>query len=238
MLVSLSVTGLLQPRELSPTMKIIVHMTNRLMDQAIKCLLTVHGYGQVSLDLHAFLRPDVIVVDVLTIGDTAALYPRTKLLLLNIGIENKQMIEDLPSYRLCGILSPQAGVSAFQQALRTIRKDRIFTDEHGLGTVPNPKAVPKTARPYGITKREQQIIDLVVQGSSNKQIGDRLAIAENTVKSHLHTIFQKYHATSRKELIRLALNKTQIKARRGGRTTKSALARAVRSSPSALDRPG
>jgi two-component system nitrate/nitrite response regulator NarP len=58
-------------------------------------------------------------------------------------------------------------------------------------------AAPDAVR---LTRREQEIVGLVLQGLRNKQIADRLQITEGTVKIYLHAIYQKLGVTSRMEL--------------------------------------
>lgn len=48
-----------------------------------------------------------------------------------------------------------------------------------------------------LTARETQILELVAEGASNKEIADRLFIAENTVKIHLRNILEKLHLQNR-----------------------------------------
>ena len=55
-------------------------------------------------------------------------------------------------------------------------------------------------RAFGLTPRELEIVRMVVGGYSNKEIAEKLAIGENTVKSHLTHIFNKVGASSRIEL--------------------------------------
>ena len=55
-------------------------------------------------------------------------------------------------------------------------------------------------RVFGLTARELQIVRMVVGGCTNKEIGEKLAIGENTVKCHLTHIFNKVGASSRMEL--------------------------------------
>ena len=57
----------------------------------------------------------------------------------------------------------------------------------------------------GTTGREKEIIEHVCRGLSNKQIAQRLALSENTVKAHLNTIFRKFNITSRLKLMSLAM---------------------------------
>jgi DNA-binding NarL/FixJ family response regulator len=62
----------------------------------------------------------------------------------------------------------------------------------------NPAGVPGTA---AITPREQQVLDLVDQGLSNKEIAGRLLIEVATVKNHIHNILEKLGAHRRGEAV-------------------------------------
>ena len=52
----------------------------------------------------------------------------------------------------------------------------------------------------GLSEREGQVAKLVAGGASNKEIADRLSIAERTVKAHLTAIFEKTGARDRLQL--------------------------------------
>jgi DNA-binding NarL/FixJ family response regulator len=58
-----------------------------------------------------------------------------------------------------------------------------------------PDQLPVKAQP--LTDREREVLALVAEGNSNKQIGDKLAISERTVKSHLTYIMTKLRAADR-----------------------------------------
>jgi two-component system nitrate/nitrite response regulator NarL len=57
-----------------------------------------------------------------------------------------------------------------------------------------------------LTDRERQIMRLVSEGLSNKEIGRRLNISEGTIKVHLHHIFQKLEISNRTVLAALAIS--------------------------------
>jgi two-component system nitrate/nitrite response regulator NarL len=57
-----------------------------------------------------------------------------------------------------------------------------------------------------LTDRERQIMALVSEGLSNKEIGRRLNIADGTIKVHLHHIFQKLEISNRTVLAALAIS--------------------------------
>lgn len=57
-----------------------------------------------------------------------------------------------------------------------------------------------------VSDREKQIIQLVAQGFSNREIGDKLLITEQTVKNHLHNIYDKLGVWGRLELALYAIH--------------------------------
>ncbi|MFG2039888.1 response regulator [Dactylosporangium sp. NPDC048998] len=60
------------------------------------------------------------------------------------------------------------------------------------------------ARPhprYGLTRREQDVLDLLAEGLSNAAIAHRLLLTEKTVKNHLHRVYAKLRVTNRTEAL-------------------------------------
>ena len=74
-----------------------------------------------------------------------------------------------------------------------------------LDPLPNPAAVVPKLDGYGLSKREQEIAELVIRGFSNMEIADRLCIAEQTVKDQLHHVFEKMKIRRRSELAAVLL---------------------------------
>ncbi|MFJ4654510.1 helix-turn-helix transcriptional regulator [Nocardia sp. NPDC088792] len=58
----------------------------------------------------------------------------------------------------------------------------------------------------GLTKREQQVLGLLIEGLTNRLIAKTLGIAEATVKNHLHSIFMKLKVTGRAQVIAMILS--------------------------------
>ena len=65
----------------------------------------------------------------------------------------------------------------------------------------NRRRMESFIKEYHISNREWEIIDLVIQGKSNKEIEDVLFISYNTVKNHLYSLFKKIGVRSRSQMI-------------------------------------
>ena len=56
---------------------------------------------------------------------------------------------------------------------------------------------------YNLTSRESEIVSLIYQGMTSRQIADKLFISENTVKKHTYNIFKKMKVSSRSQIIKI-----------------------------------
>jgi DNA-binding CsgD family transcriptional regulator len=71
------------------------------------------------------------------------------------------------------------------------------------------EAAPVTADPaarasLGITPREHEILTLIAQGLSNREIAEKLFVSENTVKTHSSRLFEKLNAKRRTQAVQFA----------------------------------
>jgi DNA-binding NarL/FixJ family response regulator len=64
------------------------------------------------------------------------------------------------------------------------------------------RGIPDSA--IQLTNREKEIVDLIAEGMSNKEIAARLHIATHTVKSHVHNILEKLTLSSRLQIAAFA----------------------------------
>jgi DNA-binding CsgD family transcriptional regulator len=75
--------------------------------------------------------------------------------------------------------------------------------------VPVPATVPfslneQRLKDLGITKRELEILELIAQGMSNREIAEKLFVSENTVKTHSSRLFDKLSAKRRTQAVQIA----------------------------------
>ena len=65
--------------------------------------------------------------------------------------------------------------------------------------------------PVPLSNREQDVLELVVQGLTNPEIAERLVISESTVKKHIHNILEKLHLNNRVEAAAYAVREGLVK---------------------------
>jgi DNA-binding NarL/FixJ family response regulator len=86
-----------------------------------------------------------------------------------------------------GILRKTAGVAAVLACLRTVAAGRSWMEDCVFRDPARASRYPRSE----LTAREQQVLELVEQGSKNKEIAQELGIRPGTVKIHLKHIFEK-----------------------------------------------
>lgn len=161
----------------------------------------------VSLTTPAGIPPDTDVIlaadeCVLTEADRAlGEDPRYAALLLSDDAQQADVLRRLP-LTAWGLLSHDADAAELSAAIQAVA--------HGL-IVLSSEVVPRllhrrplsAAEPVGepLTARERDVLELVSQGLSNKQIAQKLQISEHTVKFHLSSLFAKLGVSSRTEAV-------------------------------------
>jgi RNA polymerase sigma factor (sigma-70 family) len=108
-----------------------------------------------------------------------------------------------------GTISKFATTDTMLRSLRLITERISATPErsHNLSPIERESDGAKIERMLGLlTHRESQIVRLVSEGLSNKEIARQLSISQGTVKVHLHNIFQKLDISNRTVLATIALS--------------------------------
>jgi DNA-binding NarL/FixJ family response regulator len=169
-----------------------------------------------SLALSGRLRPDILVLDVELLGDGTprALSelvgdsPGTGVVVVTMR-DDPRLVYELLDLGVRGYLHKSASRGEIVTALATVRADR----DRVVLSMPRASIVrPRTERADGLSLRERQVLTLVANALSNRQIGARLHITEGTVKRHLRNIFGKLQAVSRIDAVNKALSASLIGA--------------------------
>jgi two-component system nitrate/nitrite response regulator NarL len=106
----------------------------------------------------------------------------------------------------CGVIpgdaTPQLLVHCLRQAASELKPSPLL--KLSSGHRGDPPHCPKSLS-TALTRRERQIMHLVCEGRSNKEVGGQLYLSEGTVKAHLHRIYQKLAIQNRTALVHWGL---------------------------------
>jgi DNA-binding NarL/FixJ family response regulator len=157
--------------------------------------------------------PDVVLIDaglgdresVRVVRDLRASHPEAKLIMLGL-IPLEPGILSLVKAGISGFVLKAASIGEFISTIRAVAAGkRVFpaclTDSL-LSQIVDDAAGRHSLElaDVRVTPREREIVDLIAHGLSNKEIAQRLCIATDTVKSHVHNILEKLSLRSRVEV--------------------------------------
>jgi DNA-binding NarL/FixJ family response regulator len=109
-----------------------------------------------------------------------------------------------------GVVLKQSASDLLVKAIRKVSDGEIWLDNRMTAEVidafkKSAEAGQRREKPL-LSDREKEIVQLVAQGFRNREIGEKLFISEQTVKNHLHNIFDKLGVSDRLELALYAIH--------------------------------
>ena len=99
-----------------------------------------------------------------------------------------------PEQTISAIKSVYEGIGWIDPAIARLVFSNLQRPEKQIISTPEIK---KSTNSYGLTERELDVLELMVEGLSNPQIADKLVITRATAKAHVHSILQKLCVSSR-----------------------------------------
>ncbi len=202
-------TGLRQILELDPEIAVV--------GEASRALDAIH--------LVEASRPDVIFMDIRMPGmngieATRILrdkHPNMKVVLLTNFEEKEYLIEGLKA-GAAGYLLKDIEKEELHKIVHAVHKGKSILDpsatsiliKETFNTPVQSGKAPPPIPPEKLTTREFEVLELISRGQSNKEIGAKLFVTEQTVKFHVKTIFRKLGAKSRSEAVYLAVQNSLI----------------------------
>jgi len=183
--------------------------------------------GQEALELAQRYKPDVVVMDVHMPGLSGveatrqihAALPETHILVLT-AFDTEEYVVALFQAGASGYLLKTAPISDLVQAIYQVCAGEIPLDQkimrklvlrasgingHGVSapTLAQPKQL--STAPEALTERETNVLQLLAQGLSNREIAQELSISPRTVQAHLTQLFSKMHVNSRLDAVLTAV---------------------------------
>jgi NarL family two-component system response regulator LiaR len=96
-----------------------------------------------------------------------------------------------------------AGVGIWLGLKLTRKEEVVVVKEVPVPAAPHFTLNEERLKHLGITRRELEILELIAQGMSNREIADKLFVSENTVKTHSSRLFDKLSAKRRTQAVQI-----------------------------------
>ena len=167
--------------------------------------------GKTALNAIRTLQPDIAFLDVYlpkmsgfdVLKATLAEGLSTAVVIVSSTFDAPHL-ERAVALGAAGILLKGAEPSEFLGCFRSIRAGENWISSSLLRRISDPDPII-SGRVYlnGLTAREREILELVREGLTNKEIGNRLGVSEGTVKIHLHNMYRKTAVSNRTSLVAL-----------------------------------
>jgi DNA-binding NarL/FixJ family response regulator len=164
--------------------------------------------GQQAIDLFRQHQPDITLMDLRLplIGGVEAItsirkeFPTARIIVLTTYDGDEDIYRALQA-GACGYLLKGMLADELLEAIRAVHS--------GLRRIPAAVAQRLADRMGGpeLTPREVEVLNLIVKGNSNKEIGAALFISEATVKTHVNNILGKLGASDRTQAATMALQR-------------------------------
>ncbi len=181
--------------------------------------------GRDLLDKASEFQPDVILLDLRmpnldglgalqTLQHTGS---KARVIILTASEDKNEFVQAM-KLGCSGIVLKQTSADLIVKSIRKVYNGEIWLDSHTTAAVMRQFAAPLDGGSSGSTggrvrersplsNREREIVSLVAQGYKNKEMAEKMFISEQTVKNHLHNIFDKLGVSDRLELALYAIHK-------------------------------
>ena len=177
------------------------------------------GDGDHALELVEQLHPDILLLDLAMHPDGLEVLHKlanqpaavTRCILLTAAISNQQIVEAL-RLGARGVMLKEAATAVLFKCIRSVAAGQYWIGNEAVADLVKlvreitAPAAKRNCPKNGLTPRELQVISTIVAGYSNKEIAQKFAISEDTVKHHLTNIFDKLGVSTRLELATYAIS--------------------------------
>src|SRR6266446_5259703 len=206
--------------------RVFVAAENRLLREALARVLCKGGCIEVSAtdstapfhtDALVEANPDILLLtsrgsldeDLAAIQEVRAAAPAVRILLIGMAKDEREFLQcvraGISGYLLRdasagevlqGVQAVYAGEAVCPGALSAVLFRYFQSDANGLPCT-------SSKRRMGLSRRELQLIPLIAQGLTNKEIANHFSLSEQTVKNHLYRMKHKIGAEDRLEMVQL-----------------------------------
>lgn len=157
-------------------------------------------------DVHVMLVDVTLGIDLFDVREIALKWPDVPLVALGLT-EQKQDVIKCGRVGFAGYIGREISIAGLYAALKDISQGKLACPPEIAGGLlralfrKGPQSEESVSDPF-LTRREREVLDLIGQGLSNKEIGNHLCLSVATVKHHVHNIFEKLGLNRRADAMR------------------------------------
>jgi two-component system, NarL family, nitrate/nitrite response regulator NarL len=210
--------------------RILLADDHAMFRQALRRLLEDHGDvivvgeagdGAEAVAMTHQLTPDVLLLDVAMPGLSGLDVARqlhdarcpTRVIVVSAAVARAEVPRIL-KLGVRGIVAKESAIELLLKAIRAVHAGEYWVGREVVGDLVQAMGRRESRaggkRPFGLTPRELELVRLVADGLSNKDIARRCSLREDTVKHHLSSIFDKTGVSTRLELALFALQNSLV----------------------------
>ncbi|TNC21529.1 MadR family response regulator transcription factor [Amycolatopsis alkalitolerans] len=200
------------------TLNIVLVDDHAIVRQGLRAILeredeiTVVGEAATAAEARAVVertRPDIVLLDLkLSTGtntegldvcaELTSRYPELGVLVLTTFLDDALVVEAIHRGAR-GYVIKDVDTTGLVSSIRAVARNESAFDSRSASAM--VRSIRTAAEEPVLTSREQNVLELLARGLSNRDIGARLYISETTVKFHVRNIMRKIGATSRAEAV-------------------------------------
>jgi DNA-binding NarL/FixJ family response regulator len=182
------------------------------------------GHGDDVLPTVEKYHPDILLLDLKMPGTHGlavlqkmqVTQSTTKVIVLTASEDKNEFVQAM-KLGTSGIVLKQSATDLLFKSIRKVFEGEIWLDSHTTAAVirqfasgeefPAAATNGRSRERLPLSQREREIVTLVAQGFKNKEMAEKMFISEQTVKNHLHNIFDKLGVSDRLELALYAIHR-------------------------------
>jgi NarL family two-component system response regulator LiaR len=174
--------------------------------------------GEEAIALCDELQPDVILMDLVMpqmdgVSATRAIqerHPTIKIVALT-SFDEDRLVDAALKAGASGYLLKNVSAEDLATAIRTVYAGQSVLAREAVESIKSVKVRP-TSTSFQLTQRELQVLELIVRGFTNRQIGDDLKMSYSTAKNHVDRVLGKLNAANRTEATAIAIQHNLVPA--------------------------
>lgn len=174
-------------------------------DEALACL---DAEGSVDLAVVDLMLPEMSGFSLLAI--LGKRFPDMPAIVVS-AMDDEASVRRAMKAGASGFVSKSSSGDTLLQAVREVLDGGVPTPPRFALAAPTPRRARPLAEQYGLTTAQARVLELLANGSTNREIADSLGLSEGTVKVHMTAIFRALGVVNRAQaLVAIARSGTRL----------------------------